>query len=65
MGACEACGARVRWGWDDDAADLGQCRECYEELCSKCAGYWDVDGGYGDDGSQVRIAARCKACEGE
>ncbi len=59
---CPACKHILDQYWLDDHAQSAWCNKCDEELCSACAGYWDADGGYGDDGSQVRVVARCKAC---
>jgi len=59
----DCCGAKVAAGPDDGGAVQAYCRDCEEEVCSSCAGSWDVDGGYGDDGSGIRITAKCNACK--
>lgn len=59
---CDDCYAPLACGPDDGGAYLDTCDECSVDLCSACAGYWDVDGGY-QDGTQVRITSRCKPCE--
>lgn len=60
------CGAPVRtWhsqGNSHSRADVTLCRDCSNETCSKCSASWDVDGGYGEDGSEVRVFAVCQAC---
>jgi hypothetical protein len=63
----DCCGALIRtWhSQGDSRADEGFCLECNEELCSHCAAVWEVDGGYGDDGTQVRTFALCKTCRDE
>lgn len=41
------------------------CHGCHEQVCTSCAASWDEDGGYGEDGQQVRVFAFCKECEAE
>lgn len=62
--SCSACGAALRDGPDqyETRADPGVCRECDEDICSWCAASYDVDGGYGEDGRDVRVRAICRAC---
>lgn len=58
------CGAPVRtWhGQGDTVADEALCRECGAETCSKCAASFEMEGGYGEDGQDVRTFATCRAC---
>lgn len=55
------CGARLRV---DSTGGEGTCRDCDRELCSGCAGYYEAEGGYGDDGLGVRTFALCCECYG-
>jgi hypothetical protein len=59
---CDACGARLQSGPDDGGAYQTLCNDCGCDLCSSCAARFSAEGGYGDDGSQVRVSALCHSC---
>lgn len=62
--ATECCGRRLAVG-PHGGEHEASCRECERELCSGCAGVYECEGGYGDDGQGVRTFALCCECYGE
>ena len=63
---CDGCQRPYRQWHDDDGVDMAYCRECDEEVCSKCAWRFDVDV---DEPSgerpRVTVFALCGACAKE
>jgi len=59
----DCCGAPVDRG--GGGAHQGFCQECAEELCSACAGVFESEGGYGDDGQGVHTRSICASCFAE
>lgn len=58
----ECCGApRAMW-MDDGGAFEAQCRDCGDNVCTRCAGSWADDGGYDEGGRGTRTFALCRIC---
>ena len=58
----DCCASKVQTGPNDGGAREGTCRDCDDVTCSACAGVFESEGGYGDDGQQVRTFALCSSC---
>jgi cytochrome c5 len=62
---CDACGHRLQAGPDDGGSRQTLCNDCGCDLCSRCAARFSAEGGYGDDGTGVRVFAICHMCEAD
>lgn len=57
----DCCGARAMTWPDDGGAYETMCRGCHDDVCSKCAGFFDQE----MDGDEPITRAYCKACVAE
>jgi hypothetical protein len=58
----DCCAAKVQVGPHDGGAREGTCRDCDDTVCSACAGMFEQEDGYGDDGTGIRTFALCQSC---
>lgn len=59
----DCCGKSLAMDMDDGGVFMHSCRKCDSDLCSGCAALWEVDGGYGEDGREMRVYALCGDCK--
>lgn len=62
-GRCSACNAHIVCGADCDGAHEGSCRDCHDDVCSKCAAFYEADADCDQDGYVDRSTFLCRECK--